>query len=63
VTPDPDHVQVLAKSLHTVQCLPGVMPYDRYSIRHRQQHEKYAHLLLNGLHNAGYALTTTEENT
>lgn len=62
MTPDPDHVQVLAVSMHAVDCLPGVMPYDRYSERHRKSHERKAHLFLNRLHNAGYTLTTAEES-
>jgi hypothetical protein len=62
MNPDPDHVQVLAVSMHAVECLPGVMPYDRYSRRRRDQHERRAHLLLNRLDNAGYTLTATSNN-
>lgn len=57
---DPDQVQVLAAQLHVVECLPGSMPYARYSIRHRQVHERRAGRILTGLSDAGYHLTTKE---
>ncbi len=60
MSPDPDHVQVLAVSLHTVDCLPGSMPYARYSPAHHRQHERRASQLLAALLNAGYVLATTE---
>jgi hypothetical protein len=62
MTPDPDHVQVLAAQLHTVECLPGSMPYARYSDRHRGVHERRARLVLSGLSDAGYTLTATKES-
>lgn len=58
--PDPDHVHVLAAQMHTVECPPGSMPYARFSQRHRDVHARRARLLLAGLRDAGYALTSEE---
>lgn len=60
-TPDPDHVQVVAAQMHTVECLPGSLPYARFSQRHRDVHARRAKLLLSGLGNAGYTLTSVQE--
>jgi hypothetical protein len=36
--------------------------YDRYSPGHREQHERKAHLVLNGLANGGRVLTATSND-
>lgn len=61
MTPDPDHLRVTELTLHNIDCSPAGMPYERYDEEHHQRHRDYAHLLLNGYHNAGYTLTTTKE--
>jgi hypothetical protein len=58
--PDPDAVQVLAAALHAVECLPGAIPYSRYSVRHHEVHARRARLVLARTGEAGYHLTTKE---
>lgn len=61
MSPDPDHLRVAELTLHNIECHPGGMPYERYNPGHRKAHREFAHQFLNGLFNAGYTLTTTEE--
>jgi hypothetical protein len=58
VTPEADHVEVIAAQLHAVQCRRMPVPYLRSSKRHRGGHVRLAKSLLNGLADAGYALVT-----
>lgn len=57
---DQDAVQVLAVQLHRVECLPGSNPYARYSQEHRNVHARRAKLILFGLSEAGFHLTSKE---
>lgn len=59
MTPDPDHLRVVELTTHNIECQPDV-PYERYGRRHRKDHHDFAHQFLNGLHNAGYTLTSKE---
>lgn len=51
--PDPDAVQVLARVLHTVYCLPGARPGHRWSQRHEQQDETRARQVVTRFKAAG----------
>jgi 3-dehydroquinate dehydratase len=57
---DPDHVAVLAAKLHAVECHPGLLPFARCSMRHRSRDIRQARMVLTGLAEAGYTLTTKE---
>ena len=60
-TLDPDAVQVLAQVVHRVWCLPGSNPYARYSQRHRDTDARMAGLVIAGMAEAGYAVTSKED--
>lgn len=60
--PEPDHVQVLAVQLHVVDCPSKSLPYANSSQRHRKAHVSCSSRVLTGLRNAGYTLTSLEED-
>lgn len=61
--PDPDHLEAVTVTDHIVRCMPGAMPYERYSRLHRKDHDGFAHQFLNRLANAGWTLTTLKEDS
>lgn len=61
MTADPDHVQVVAKQLHTQFCLLGSKSDATYSREHWGTHQRGAERFLAGMANAGYTLATKAE--
>lgn len=52
-------VQIMARVLHEVYCLPGANPWHRYSAAHQQADERRAALALDRLRE--YGQTHSEE--
>lgn len=58
--PDPDAVQVMARALHKVFCLPGATPQHRYSAAHQRRDARLAGLVLTESANADYEFSPTQ---